>query len=536
MTIQPHAADGATFPDFFSGVGTPLAILAPDGRVTRVNDAWATVLGGARPVIGDPFLTLLHPSDRAPIQARLAALTPGAPATFEARVNVGKEGEPPRPLRFHATRAGDGRTHLVGIETPIGQADERLRLELFDAVLESAPVALFAVDGKGLFTAWEGEGVRLMGTEPGDLVGKSCLDEWKDTEAFPSILRALGGEEFNAQVSFPGSVHSDVWFLPVRDKEKNPAGVIGFGLDVTRRRQAETELRDKLAIIERQNATLKMLSRVLDSAPIILWCIDEEGTYTMSEGKGLELLGFRPAEMVGLNALEMFKDHGEIAEALVKALSGEESRVLTTPAPGVHFENWYMPLRGGDGAVYGVMGLAIDASERVASELVLREKVALIERQSATIRALATPIIQVWDEVLCLPVIGTVDSARTAEMMQGLLEAIVREQARYAIVDLTGVEVVDTSTADHLIQLFRAAKVLGVDGVLCGIRPAVAQTVVALGLDLGSVKTMRSLRDALKWCIRMRGDSRTNNAALGLASALSASSTSPAPRAAFPPR
>jgi rsbT co-antagonist protein RsbR len=146
----------------------------------------------------------------------------------------------------------------------------------------------------------------------------------------------------------------------------------------------------------------------------------------------------------------------------------------------------------------------------VKSEHDVREKLELIERQSATIRALATPIIQVWDEVLCLPVIGTVDSARTADMMQGLLEAIVREQARYAIVDLTGVEIVDTSTADHLIQLFRAAKVLGVDGILCGIRPAVAQTVVALGLELGSVRTMRSLRDALKWCIRMRSAPRPN--------------------------
>jgi rsbT co-antagonist protein RsbR len=109
--------------------------------------------------------------------------------------------------------------------------------------------------------------------------------------------------------------------------------------------------------------------------------------------------------------------------------------------------------------------------------------------------------------VLCVPVIGTVDSSRTADMMQGLLEAIVKEQARHAIVDLTGVEVVDTSTADHLVQLFRAARVLGVEGVLCGIRPAVAQTIVGLGLDLGSVKTTRTLRDALKWCIRARGES-----------------------------
>jgi rsbT co-antagonist protein RsbR len=169
-----------------------------------------------------------------------------------------------------------------------------------------------------------------------------------------------------------------------------------------------------------------------------------------------------------------------------------------------------MPLRHKDGDVYGMMALSIDCSERVRNEKELREKLELIERQSATIRALATPIIQVWDEVLCLPVIGTVDSARTADMMQSLLEAIVREQARYAIVDLTGVEVVDTSTADHLIQLFRAAKVLGVDGILCGIRPAVAQTVVALGLELGSVRTMRSLRDALKWCIRVRSAEKTH--------------------------
>ncbi|HTQ44750.1 MAG TPA: STAS domain-containing protein [Polyangiaceae bacterium] len=255
-------------------------------------------------------------------------------------------------------------------------------------------------------------------------------------------------------------------------------------------------------ILEPRAATLQMLSRVLEVAPVVLWAIDAEGNYTLSEGGGLELLGFRPGETVGLNALEMYKEQPEIAGALVRALSGEQSRAVVTAAPGVHLDSLYLPLRGREGEVKGALGLAIDASDRVQSERDMRDKVELIARQSATIRALATPIIQVWDEVLCLPVIGTVDSARTADMMQALLEAIVREQARYAIVDLTGVEVVDTSTADHLIQLFRAANVLGVEGILCGIRPAVAQTVVALGLELGSVRTMRTLRDALKWCIR----------------------------------
>jgi rsbT co-antagonist protein RsbR len=254
-----------------------------------------------------------------------------------------------------------------------------------------------------------------------------------------------------------------------------------------------------------RSATLDVFTRVLHTAPILLWAVDAEGNFTLANGKGLELLGLTTELALQTNALEMHKDHPEIAQAFIRALGGEESRIVSNPSPGVYFENWYVPLRRDEtGEVYGIAGLSIDASERMRGEIELREKLAVIERQSATIRALATPIIQVWDDVLCLPVIGTVDSARTAEMMQALLEAIVREQARYAIVDLTGVQVVDTSTADHLIQLFRAAKVLGVEGILCGIRPAVAQTVVALGLELASVQTMRSLRDALKWCIRAR--------------------------------
>jgi rsbT co-antagonist protein RsbR len=242
----------------------------------------------------------------------------------------------------------------------------------------------------------------------------------------------------------------------------------------------------------------------MNVAPLWLWAVDREGRYTMSEGS-LDLFGVHPSESIGRSALELLKGHPEVVDALRRALGGQESRTVTTPSPGVQLESWYMPLRRG-GDVHGATGIALDASDRVRAERELRDKLELIERQSSTIRALATPVIQVWDQVLCLPVIGIVDSARTAEMMQGLLESIVREQARYAIVDLTGVEVVDTSTADHLIQLFRAARVLGVEGILCGIRPAVAQTIVALGLELGSVKTMRSLRDALKWCIRARGE------------------------------
>jgi anti-anti-sigma regulatory factor/PAS domain-containing protein len=353
-------------------------------------------------------------------------------------------------------------------------------------------------------------GARLEVIEANDALAGSVAGDGILGKSFASLLRARDRAHVEAtlgELAAGESAYFEAcWEAPVDPRHDSP-----LRFHVTRTSSESFMLAGIATPPQHGDEVTRMFSRALESAPLVLWATDAQGTYTMSAGKGLDLLGFRPGEQVGLNALDMFKDHADTARALVRALSGEESRVMNTLAPGVNFESWYMPMLAPDGSVEGVMGLGVDASERVKSEQDLREKLELIQRQSATIRALATPIIQVWDEVLCLPVIGTVDSARTADMMQGLLDAIVREQARYAIVDLTGVEVVDTSTADHLIQLFRAAKVLGVDGVLCGIRPAVAQTVVALGLELASVRTTRSLRDALKWCIRMRAAARARN-------------------------
>jgi rsbT co-antagonist protein RsbR len=203
-----------------------------------------------------------------------------------------------------------------------------------------------------------------------------------------------------------------------------------------------------------------------------------------------------------------------VETALRTAVEGVEYSMVTEPVPGVFFENWFIPLRRqSDGEVTGVLGLSIHASERVKTEHELREKLKFIERQSETIRALATPIIRVWDEVLVLPVIGTLDSQRTANMMDSLLDSIVREKARFTIVDLTGVEIVDTATAEHIIRLFKAARVLGAEGVLCGIQPLVAQTVISLGVDLGNVRTVRTLQDALHFCIEARTAQRAEKKA-----------------------
>ncbi|HEY5147901.1 MAG TPA: STAS domain-containing protein [Polyangiaceae bacterium] len=247
---------------------------------------------------------------------------------------------------------------------------------------------------------------------------------------------------------------------------------------------------------------LELLEDLAD-APIVLFSMDATGTTTMSDGKGLALVGLEPGERVGTNELDAARGT-PVHDHLLRALGGETVRVLIEPRPGVYFETWYMPLRNESNELDGVLGLSIDATDRVKTERRLVEKTRVVERQTETIRNLAAPIIKVWDEVVCMPIVGAVDTARATDMMEHLLEAIVREQARFAIVDLTGVETMDTSTVHHVLRLFGAARMLGVEGVLSGARPSVAQTVVSLGICLDELRMVRTLHDALSWCLSRR--------------------------------
>lgn len=147
-----------------------------------------------------------------------------------------------------------------------------------------------------------------------------------------------------------------------------------------------------------------------------------------------------------------------------------------------------------------------EVEERRAAEEALRrseqEKLDLIARQQQTIVTMATPIIQVWKGVLTLPIVGALDAARAADVMEQLLQRIVTTSAHAAIIDLTGVESVDESTADHLLRIVRAIKLLGAHAVITGIRPAVAQSIVALGVDLAALTPMANLEEGLKLCWR----------------------------------
>ena len=131
-----------------------------------------------------------------------------------------------------------------------------------------------------------------------------------------------------------------------------------------------------------------------------------------------------------------------------------------------------------------------------------RKNQEIAERTSIAMRELATPIIAVWDGVLALPVIGTVDTERSADMMDSLLSRVVSDQATHVVIDITGVTVLDTRTADHFLRMAKAVRLLGAECYLTGISPAIAQTMAELGIDASATRTLRRLSDALKMAQR----------------------------------
>jgi rsbT co-antagonist protein RsbR len=139
------------------------------------------------------------------------------------------------------------------------------------------------------------------------------------------------------------------------------------------------------------------------------------------------------------------------------------------------------------------------------SEVYQESREGVIHRQQQELMELSTPVVQLWDEVLALPLIGTLDSARTQVVMENLLQRVVETGARIAIIDITGVPTVDTLVAQHLMKTVAATRLMGADCIISGIRPQIAQTIVHLGVNLSDIITKATLADAFEVALARLG-------------------------------
>jgi rsbT co-antagonist protein RsbR len=155
----------------------------------------------------------------------------------------------------------------------------------------------------------------------------------------------------------------------------------------------------------------------------------------------------------------------------------------------------------------------LDKLALYTTETFQKSREQVIRRQQQEMMELSTPVVSLWENILALPLIGTLDSARTQIVMQNLLEAIVSHGAAIAIIDITGVPTVDTLVAQHLLKTVAAARLMGADCIISGIRPQIAQTIIHLGVDLAGVITKATLADAFQLALTRLGHKITRTSA-----------------------
>jgi len=147
----------------------------------------------------------------------------------------------------------------------------------------------------------------------------------------------------------------------------------------------------------------------------------------------------------------------------------------------------------------------LDTMGLYTTEVYQKSREETIRRQQEELLELSTPVVKLWDGILALPIIGTLDSARTQIVMESLLQAIVQTNSRVAIIDITGVPTVDTVVAQHLLKTVTAARLMGADCIISGVRPQIAQTIVHLGINLQDVTTKATLAAAFKIALERAG-------------------------------
>ncbi len=326
-----------------------------------------------------------------------------------------------------------------------------------------------------------------MGYKLEEIVGQHhrifCEEEYAASQEYKDFWEELGkGKSFESEFKRLAKDGSEIWlqasYNPVFDEDGKLAQIVKFATDITERKEANAENRGMIEAINRVQAVIEF---------------DLKGNVLNANENFLSIFGYSLEEVVGKHH-RMFCDsrYAESAEYQLfwqrlgqgEYDSGEFKR-LARDGSEVWLQASYNPIFDAAGRPVKVVKFASDITKE-------------IERRSIALLEMATPVTKIWDGVLFAPIVGIIDSKRAVDIMEKTLSSISDHRASTLVIDISGVAVVDTAVANHLIKITKAAVLMGCQSVISGISPAIAQTITELGVDLGSVQTTSTIESALR--------------------------------------
>ncbi|MFF0393780.1 PAS domain S-box protein [Kitasatospora sp. NPDC004615] len=386
---------------------------------------------------------------------------------------------------------------------------------MLDAVTDQA---LIKISPSGQVVRWSRAAASMTGYTGAEMVGRSVsvlhTAEDRDAGLLDQELAAAreerrwsfegwrirkGGERFLARVAL----------TPVLGEEGAVTGFVLALRDVTESARAES-----------------MFHGLLESAPDAMVIVGPDGRIVLVNRQTETLFGFDRGELVG-REIEVL-----VPPRYRDRHVGHRNGFLTGPRlrpmgaglqlSGMRRDGTEFPLEISLSPLQTAEGLLVAAAIRDVTER--RETEQRLQRQRDEILELSTPVIQVWDKVLALPIIGTLDTLRATRLTEGLLEKIAQTQAEVAILDISGVPTIDTQVAQHLLKTVQAAALMGAVSILSGVRPETAQSMVHLGIDMGRLRSRNTLQDALQLALALlaerAGTAETATRALSMGGSL----------------
>jgi rsbT co-antagonist protein RsbR len=411
------------------------------------------------------------------------------------------------------------RRRVAELEALLAQRQQEDEVtERLKAIIEYTPDVISTADSEGRVIFINPAGRRLLGGAD-NLSGESPIPQFHPAWAADLVLNqglphAARDGVWSGETAVLGSQGQEIPVSQVIIAHKNAAGAVThystIMRDMSESRRVEATLRD----------SEQRLLRFLDALPVGVFVVEPDGRPFYANRSATEILGkgIIPDTTTGQLA-EVYRAFVAGTDQLyptermplVRALSGEASSVddmeIERPDGRILIEIHGAPIRDAEGRIiYGMVSF-IDITLRRRAEEAIRERALqqeVIEAQQAALRELSTPLMPIAEGVVVMPIIGMIDSRRAQQIMETLLEGIATHSADIAILDITGVRVVDTQVAGALIRAAQAARMLGARVVLSGISAEVAQTLVHIGAEMQDMIALRSLQQAIAYALAQR--------------------------------